>query len=111
MRAIPVAAAVFILSVLVIGGALFFEFVIGLVPCELCLLQRWPWYAAIVLSGLVLALAPARGWTVRPRCSSPCCSWSRPGSPSIMSASSSTSSPDQPPAPRRHWPANRPPSC
>jgi disulfide bond formation protein DsbB len=56
MRAIPVAAAVFILSVLVIGGALFFEFVIGLVPCELCLLQRWPWYAAIVLSGLMLAL-------------------------------------------------------
>ena len=56
MRASPLAAAVFILSVLVIGGALFFQFVVGLVPCELCLLQRWPWYAAIVLSGLILAI-------------------------------------------------------
>ena len=56
MRASPLAAAVFILSVLVIGGALFFQYVVGLVPCELCLLQRWPWYGAIVFSGLVLAI-------------------------------------------------------
>jgi disulfide bond formation protein DsbB len=56
MRASPLAAAVFILSVLVIGGALFFQYAVGLVPCELCLLQRWPWYGAIVLSGLVLAI-------------------------------------------------------
>ena len=56
MRAIPLVPAVFGLSVLVIGGALIFEYGIGLVPCELCLLERWPWYAAIALSALALAL-------------------------------------------------------
>lgn len=56
MPRIPLAAAVLLLSVLVIGGALFFEYGLGLVPCEICLLERWPWYAAIVASGAVLAL-------------------------------------------------------
>jgi disulfide bond formation protein DsbB len=63
MRAIPLALAVFILSVLVIGGALIFEYGVGLIPCELCLLERWPWYAAIALSALVLALRqPGLAW-------------------------------------------------
>jgi disulfide bond formation protein DsbB len=56
MRVHPLSAAVFGLSVLVIAGALFFQYAVGLVPCELCLLQRWPWYAAIALSAAVLVL-------------------------------------------------------
>src|SRR5437879_12298846 len=35
-------------SVAIVGGALLFQYVGGLVPCELCLYQRWPYYAAIV---------------------------------------------------------------
>jgi disulfide bond formation protein DsbB len=47
-------------SLAVIGGALFSQYVGGLTPCELCLLERWPYYVAIPL--LVIALARgARG--------------------------------------------------
>lgn len=43
-----------------IAGAWFFEIVVGLRPCKLCLEQRLPHYAAIGLSaaGLVLARSP-----------------------------------------------------
>jgi disulfide bond formation protein DsbB len=61
MRALPVPAATFILSALVIAGFLFFQYGVGLVPCELCLLDRWPWYAAIGISGLALALRQTAG--------------------------------------------------
>jgi len=50
-------------SVVLVGGALLFQYVGGLQPCELCLYQRWPYYAAIVLSLLAL-LAGRRGITV-----------------------------------------------
>ncbi len=43
-------------SILIIGGALFFQYAVGLVPCELCLAERWPWYAAIALIALLLIL-------------------------------------------------------
>jgi disulfide bond formation protein DsbB len=39
-------------SVLVLGAALLSQYVGGLFPCELCLLQRWPWWMAIALSGI-----------------------------------------------------------
>jgi disulfide bond formation protein DsbB len=53
-------------SLCVIGGALFLQYVEGLVPCELCLKERYPWYAAIVIS---LALIIARPPTLaRPAC-------------------------------------------
>jgi len=42
-------------SAATIAGAWFFQYVIGLVPCPLCLDQRIPYYAAIPL-GLVLGL-------------------------------------------------------
>lgn len=42
-------------SVAVVGGALLFQYVGGLQPCELCLYQRWPYYAAIVLALIALA--------------------------------------------------------
>lgn len=63
MRAVPLVPAVLVLSVLVIAGALFFEYGLGLVPCELCLLERWPWYAAIAVSAALLVLRrPGAAW-------------------------------------------------
>jgi disulfide bond formation protein DsbB len=37
-------------SAAVLGGALLSQYWGGLAPCELCLLQRWPWAVAIVIS-------------------------------------------------------------
>ena len=36
-------------------GAFAFQFIGGMAPCHLCLLQRWPHAAAIVIGGLALA--------------------------------------------------------
>jgi len=41
---------VLVASAAVLGGALLSQYWGGLAPCELCLLQRWPWVAAIVMS-------------------------------------------------------------
>ncbi len=41
-------------------GALFFQYVIGLPPCPLCLWQRYPHVAVVVIAALTLALAPPR---------------------------------------------------
>jgi disulfide bond formation protein DsbB len=46
---------ILIASAAVVGGALLFQHVGGLPPCELCLYERWPYYAMIVLSALALA--------------------------------------------------------
>ena len=48
------------LSLLLLAAALGFQYLGGLAPCPLCLWQRWPHAAAIVLALLVLAW-PARG--------------------------------------------------
>jgi len=48
------------LSLLAVGGALFSQYVGGLQPCELCLLQRWPYYAAIPLAALGVAAGGGR---------------------------------------------------
>ncbi|MGA7866272.1 MAG: disulfide bond formation protein B, partial [Stellaceae bacterium] len=37
-------------SAVVLGGALVSQYWGGLAPCELCVLQRWPWGVAIVIS-------------------------------------------------------------
>src|SRR5260370_40158925 len=37
-------------SAVVLGGALLSQHWGGLAPCGLCLLQRWPWGVAIVIS-------------------------------------------------------------
>ena len=37
-------------SLLIIAGAFFFQYAVGLVACELCLAERWPWYGAIMRS-------------------------------------------------------------
>ena len=52
MRGDPVRFPVYVLvaSAAVLGGALLSQYWGGLAPCELCLYQRWPWAAAIVIS-------------------------------------------------------------
>jgi disulfide bond formation protein DsbB len=42
-------------SAAVLGAALLSQFWGGLAPCELCLLERWPWDAALVLALVGLA--------------------------------------------------------
>jgi disulfide bond formation protein DsbB len=44
------AAFVLVASAVVLGGALLSEYWGGLAPCELCVRERWPWGAAIVIS-------------------------------------------------------------
>ncbi|MGN6094707.1 MAG: disulfide bond formation protein B [Bosea sp. (in: a-proteobacteria)] len=50
-------AAIGLVSAALIAGAWYFQLVMGLVPCKLCLEQRWPHYAAIAVSVAALALA------------------------------------------------------
>jgi disulfide bond formation protein DsbB len=52
-RAAPLV--ILVASAALVGGALLFQYVGGLQPCELCLYQRWPYYAMIVLSAAALA--------------------------------------------------------
>ena len=40
---------------LLLAGAWYFELVVGLLPCKLCLEQRWPHYAALASGAIVLA--------------------------------------------------------
>jgi disulfide bond formation protein DsbB len=44
-----------LLPLALLGGALAFQYVGGLYPCEMCYWQRWPHGAAIVLAALSLA--------------------------------------------------------
>jgi disulfide bond formation protein DsbB len=41
-----------------LGGAYYFQYVVGLSPCEMCYWQRWPHAAAIVFAALAFT-APA----------------------------------------------------
>lgn len=52
-----------IASVAIVGGAWAFQLWGGLRPCELCLYQRWPYYA--VIAGGVVALISGRGSVTR----------------------------------------------
>jgi disulfide bond formation protein DsbB len=59
IRTNPVSAAAVaipIVAALTLAGAWFFELVLGLEPCPLCLDQRIPYYVAVPL-GIVIALA------------------------------------------------------
>jgi len=51
-----VSLTVLLVSLLAIIGAAGFEHIAKLAPCPLCLYQRWPFYAAIVLSAVALNL-------------------------------------------------------
>src|ERR1700682_6236861 len=54
------ALATLLIAAATIAGAWFFELVLDIVPCPLCLEQRYAYYAIIPLSALV-ALGSARG--------------------------------------------------
>jgi disulfide bond formation protein DsbB len=54
------AIAVFVLSLATLAGAWFFEYVLKLAPCPLCLMQRIPYHIIIPLS-LLLAIAALVG--------------------------------------------------
>jgi len=58
------AGFVLMASAIVLGMALLSQYWGGLAPCELCLLQRWPWAAAILaaLAALVAGSRPALPW-------------------------------------------------
>ncbi|MDE2229572.1 MAG: disulfide bond formation protein B [Alphaproteobacteria bacterium] len=53
---------ILVAAVAVIGAALVSQYWGGLAPCELCLLERWPYYIAIGVALLALLL-PAPGWS------------------------------------------------
>ena len=48
-------------SALLLGGAFAFQFLGGLAPCPLCLLQRWPHAAAVLIGLVALALTRSAG--------------------------------------------------
>jgi disulfide bond formation protein DsbB len=45
----------------VLAGAWFLELAMGYAPCKLCLMQRWPFYAALPLAGLAWVIAGPLG--------------------------------------------------
>src|SRR5689334_22594459 len=47
-------------SAAVLGAALYSQYFGGLAPCELCLLQRWPWAVAITISIVALFVGHRR---------------------------------------------------
>jgi disulfide bond formation protein DsbB len=53
-RSFPVF--VFFASAIVVGTVLAAQYWGGLAPCELCLTERWPWYAAILVSFMAATL-------------------------------------------------------
>ena len=57
--ALSAALAVAAIAAATLAGAWFFQLVIGLVPCELCLKQRYAYYLAVPL-GLLVAFAAAK---------------------------------------------------
>jgi disulfide bond formation protein DsbB len=54
------ALAIAVVAALTLGGAWFFQVVLDIRPCPLCLEQRYAWYVALPL-GALLAIAAARG--------------------------------------------------
>jgi disulfide bond formation protein DsbB len=47
-------------ALLALGSALGSEFWGGLIPCELCLAERWPWYGAVPVALTLAVRTPAR---------------------------------------------------
>jgi len=58
--ALSAALAVALIAAATLAGAWFFQLVLGIVPCPLCLEQRYAYYLAFPL-GFVVALAAIRG--------------------------------------------------
>jgi len=45
-----------LIGIAVLAFALISQFFYGLAPCELCIIQRWPWVIAIALSFIIVAM-------------------------------------------------------
>ena len=56
-----IALAIALMGIATIAAALWFEHVVELQPCLLCLYQRWPYYAAIPLALAITLLAREPG--------------------------------------------------
>ena len=50
----------FLLPATLLGGALISQYGFGLYPCEMCMWQRWPHLAAIILAAAGLAFRTKR---------------------------------------------------
>jgi disulfide bond formation protein DsbB len=61
LRPVPALALLVAASASLLAGAWYFQLVIGLLPCKLCLEQRWPHYAALVVGLAGLAVASFAG--------------------------------------------------
>ena len=57
MRDWSLASLAGLLSAMMLAGAFFFQYVVGLAPCELCIWQRWPHFFAFVI-GLMVWFVP-----------------------------------------------------
>ena len=59
LQRLPVPSQLGLLAALgsgaLLGGALYFQYVVGLAPCEMCHWQRWPHIAAIAAGLLAVA--------------------------------------------------------
>ncbi|WP_109796419.1 disulfide bond formation protein B [Minwuia thermotolerans] len=51
-----------VLAALPLAAALIAQYVFGLAPCPLCVWQRWPYLAALVLGAAAWALGWRSGW-------------------------------------------------
>jgi len=58
--ALTAALAILLIAAATLAGAWFFQLVLGIVPCPLCLEQRYAYYFAVPFAALV-AFAAARG--------------------------------------------------
>ena len=58
--ALTAALAVALIAAATLAGAWFFQLVLGIVPCPLCLEQRYAYYLAVPL-GLLVAFVASRG--------------------------------------------------
>ena len=54
VRPLPSVVLLTLAAAALLGGAWYFQLVLGLLPCKLCLEQRWPHYAALGLGSLLL---------------------------------------------------------
>ena len=57
IRPAPAALVIAVIGAATILGAYFFQYVVGLPPCPLCLEQRIPYYVAIPLALIVAVMA------------------------------------------------------
>lgn len=55
---------IFLASAAIVGTALLSQYVGGLQPCELCLAERWPYYAAIIVA--LSAMGMRQPWYRQP---------------------------------------------